>query len=101
MGSSDDAYSEMADLGASWPRHRFSDPLALDEGTASRILDGLGQADVPPGYVGLAKALAAASAPAFATELEGEATVIAAFVAEPAQTVELPIQTVQLPSQTV
>ena len=73
MSPADDAYSEMADLGASWPRHSVFDPLTLDEGTASRILDGLGQADVPPGYVGLAKLLGAASAPRNAGSQPGPA----------------------------
>ncbi|HEY1635002.1 MAG TPA: hypothetical protein VGF64_09610 [Acidimicrobiales bacterium] len=99
MSPADDASFEIADLGTSWPHHGLFDPLALDEGTASRILDGLGPDDVPPGYVGLARLLAAASAPAHADELEEEATVIAAFLGEPIQTVELPIQTTQPPSR--
>jgi hypothetical protein len=99
MSAADDASFEMADLGTSWPHDGFFDPLALDEGTASRILDGLGPDDVPPGYVGLARLLAAASAPAHADELEEEATVIAAYVGEPIQTVELPVQTTQPPSR--
>jgi hypothetical protein len=96
MSSPDDASFEMPESGAFWPDYRFFDPLALDQGTASRILDGLGQADVPPAYVSLAKVLAAASAPGRPEELEGEATVVAAFVGQRARTVELPAKNGEL-----
>src|SRR4051812_4801622 len=96
MSSPDDASFEMPDSGAFGPGCRYFDPLALDEGTASRILDGLCQADVPPAYAGLAKVLATASAPGRPEELEGQATVVAAFVGQRARTVELPAQNGEL-----
>jgi len=59
-------------------RHR----LALDEGTAERLLTGrLDPADAPPGYALTAAVLAAASAPPDADELAGEAAVVAFFAA--------------------
>jgi hypothetical protein len=59
-------------------RHR----LALDEGTAERLLTGrLGPADAPPGYARVAAVLAAVSAPPDAEELAGQAAVVAVFAA--------------------
>ena len=59
-------------------RHR----LALDEGTAERLLAGrLSPADAPPGYGRVAAVLAAASAPPDADELAGESAVVAVFAA--------------------
>jgi hypothetical protein len=59
-------------------RHR----LALDEGTAERLLTGqLAPADAPPGYGRVAAVLAAASAPPDAKELAGTATALARFAA--------------------
>jgi hypothetical protein len=59
-------------------RHR----LALDEGTAERLLTGrLDPADAPPGYTPVAALLAAASAPPDAEELAGQAAIVAVFAA--------------------
>ena len=59
-------------------RHR----LALDEGTAERLLTGrMAPADAPPGYARAAAMLAAVSAPPDAEELGGEATIVAVFAA--------------------
>lgn len=61
---------------------RDRDRLALDEGTAERLLTGrMDSADAPPGYGGAAAVLAAASAPPDAEELAGEAEVVAVFAA--------------------
>jgi len=58
------------------------DPLALDQGTADRLLAGtLDPADAPPAYAGVAKVLAAAAAPPRADELAGEAEALARFAA--------------------
>jgi hypothetical protein len=57
-------------------RHR----LALDEGTAERLLTGrLDPADAPPGYTPVAALLAAVSAPPDTEELAGQAAVVAVF----------------------
>jgi hypothetical protein len=59
-------------------RHR----LALDEGTAERLLIGrLDPADAPPGYTPVAALLAALSAPPDTEELAGQAAVLAVFAA--------------------
>jgi hypothetical protein len=59
-------------------RHR----LALDEGTAERLLAGrLDPSNAPPGYAAAAAVLAAASAPPDAEELASEAAIVAAFAA--------------------
>jgi hypothetical protein len=59
-------------------RHR----LALDEGTAERLLTGqLDAADAPPGYGRVAALLASVSAPPDTEELAGQAAVVAAFEA--------------------
>jgi hypothetical protein len=59
-------------------RHR----LALDEGTAERLLTGrMAPADAPAGYARTAAVLAAASAPPDAEELAGEAAIVAVFAA--------------------
>jgi hypothetical protein len=56
--------------------------LALDEGTAERLLTGrLDPADAPPGYALAAAALAAVSAPPDAEELADQAAVVAVFAA--------------------
>jgi hypothetical protein len=61
-------------------RHRHR--LALDEGTAERLLTGrVAPADAPPGYGLAAAVLAAASAPPDADELAGESAVVAVFAA--------------------
>jgi hypothetical protein len=59
-----------------------SDPLALDEGTAERLLAGqLHPADAPPEYMRAATVLAAAAAPPSPDELAGERQAMAAFSA--------------------
>ncbi len=56
--------------------------LALDEGTAERLLTGqLDPADAPPGYSQVAALLAAMSAPPDTEELAGQAAIVAAFAA--------------------
>src|SRR6266571_4797486 len=56
--------------------------LALDEGTAERLLAGrLASADLPPAYARVADLLAAAAAPPDAEELAGEAAAVARFAA--------------------
>ncbi|HEX8858408.1 MAG TPA: hypothetical protein VGC06_04810 [Actinomycetes bacterium] len=58
------------------------DPLALDEGTAERLLAGqLHPADAPPDYRRAAMVLAAAAAPPSPDELAGERQAVAAFTA--------------------
>jgi hypothetical protein len=60
-----------------------SNPLAIDQDTADRLLAGrLDPADAPPGYGEVAKVLVAAAAPALPHELEGEAAATAAFARE-------------------
>jgi hypothetical protein len=57
-------------------------PPVLDEGTADRLLAGqLDPADAPAGYAGLARLLAAATAPAAPEELACEQLVMAEFAA--------------------
>jgi hypothetical protein len=59
-----------------------SDPLAIDQDTADRLLAGrLDPADAPPGYAEVARVLAAAAAPTHPHELDSESTVVAAFAA--------------------
>jgi hypothetical protein len=56
--------------------------LALDEGTAERLLTGrLDPADAPPGYSPVAAVLAAMSAPPDTEELAGQAAIVAVFAA--------------------
>jgi hypothetical protein len=56
--------------------------LALDEGTAERLLTGrLDPADAPPGYRPVAALLAAVSAPPDTEELAGQAAIVAVFAA--------------------
>jgi hypothetical protein len=56
------------------------DPLALDEGTAERLLAGqLHPADAPPEYRCAAMVLAAAAAPPSPDELAGESEAVSAF----------------------
>ena len=56
--------------------------LALDEGTAERLLTGqLDSADAPPGYSQVAALLAAMSAPPDTEELAGQATIVEIFAA--------------------
>jgi hypothetical protein len=64
------------------PTDFASDPLALDEGTAERLLAGqLHPADAPPEYLRAAMVLAAAAAPPSPDELAGERQAVAAFSA--------------------
>jgi hypothetical protein len=57
-----------------------SDPLAIDQDTADRLLAGrLDAADAPPEYAEVARVLEAAAAPPVPDELRGEATAMAAF----------------------
>jgi hypothetical protein len=59
-----------------------SDPLAIAQDTADRLLAGrLDPADAPPGYARVAPVLAAAAAPTPPHELDSEPTVVAAFAA--------------------
>jgi hypothetical protein len=56
------------------------EPLALDEGTAERLLAGqLHPADAPPEYRCAARVLAAAAAPPSPDELAGESEAVAGF----------------------
>ena len=56
--------------------------LALDEGTAERLLTGrLDAADAPPGYGRVVALLASVSAPPDTEELAGQGAVVAAFAA--------------------
>ena len=58
------------------------DPLALDQGTADRLLAGtLDPADAPPAYAEVARVLAAAAGPPQPGELAGEAEAVARFPA--------------------
>jgi hypothetical protein len=55
-------------------------PPVADQDTLERLLDGrLDPGTVPPGYVGLARLLAAATAPAAPDELTGEQVAMATF----------------------
>ena len=59
-----------------------STPPPVDHETADRLLAGrLDPADAPPGYAGVARLLAAATAPAGRDELAGEPAAVAAFLA--------------------
>ena len=59
-----------------------SDPLALDEGTAERMLGGrLDPADAPPAYVRAAMILEAIAAPPSSDELADEAAAVASLAA--------------------
>jgi hypothetical protein len=69
---------------------RSFDPLALDDGTVDRVLDGLDHADVPPAYADVARSLAAATGPSHPDELASETAVVAAFAARDAQSLESP-----------
>ena len=54
-------------------RHLDSDPLALDQGTAERLLAGtVDPADAPPAYAAVAEVLAAAAGPPQPDELIGQ-----------------------------
>jgi hypothetical protein len=81
MTEDDGLYDEMHHLQPRPDRFR-SDPLALDEGTAERLLAGrLDPADAPPAYRRAAKVLAAAAAPPHPQELAGEAWAVAQLAA--------------------
>jgi hypothetical protein len=71
------------DMRYSPPQPGFrSDPLALDEGTAERLLaGGLDPADAPPQYMRAAMVLRAIAAPPSSEELADEAAAIARLVA--------------------
>jgi hypothetical protein len=59
-----------------------AEPPAGDQDTLERLLDGrLDPGSVPPGYGGLARLLAAATAPAAPDELAGERSAMAEFAA--------------------
>jgi len=59
------------------------DRLALDDGTAERLLGtGLSKDDAPPEYRRVAEALALLAAPATAAELDGEQPAVAAIAAQ-------------------
>jgi hypothetical protein len=58
------------------------DPLALDQGTADRLLAGtLDPADAPPAYAEVARVLATVAGPPQPGELAGEAEAVARFAA--------------------
>jgi hypothetical protein len=76
MTGDDGLYDEMRHLPPG-PDHFRSDPLALDEGTAERLLAGsLDPADAPPAYRRVAAVLAAVSAEPGPEELAGEARAV-------------------------
>jgi hypothetical protein len=54
-----------------------TDPLALDDAAVERLLSGCPPADLPPGYSGVARLLAATVAPPTPRELAGQAAVLA------------------------
>lgn len=82
MKDDDALRDEMPRLG----RHLDRDPLALDQGTAERLLAGtLDPADAPPAYAAVAEVLAAAGAPPRPDELAGEAEAVARFRAHAAR----------------
>jgi hypothetical protein len=57
-------------------------PPVLDQDTADRLLAGrLAAGEAPPGYAGVARLLAVATAPASREELAGEAAAVARFAA--------------------
>lgn len=79
MTNDDGLYDEMRYLRPQPDRFR-SDPLALDEGTAERLLaGGLDPADAPPAYRRTAAVLVAVAAPPSPDELAGEAQAVAAL----------------------
>jgi hypothetical protein len=79
MTNDNGLYDEMRYLRPQLDRFR-SDPLALDEGTAERLLaGGLDPADAPPAYWRTAAVLAAVAAPPSPDELAGEAQAVAAL----------------------
>jgi hypothetical protein len=64
------------------PGPREAAPLAVDQDLLDRLLEGrLDPASAPPGYGGLARLLAAATAPAAPDELAGQQLAMATFVA--------------------
>jgi hypothetical protein len=70
----------LAEMRRPIPIRLGSDPLALDDATAERLLQGrLDPDDAPPAYAGVAALLAAVSAPARPDLLAGMAPVLAAF----------------------
>jgi hypothetical protein len=76
MTDGDGMYDEMRHLPTGPDRFR-SDPLALDEGTAERLLAGsMDPADAPPAYRRVAMVLAAASAKPGPEELASEARAV-------------------------
>ncbi len=77
MSEQDDRWIELRhDL----PSSAGSAPEVLDEDTVDRLLAGrLDPTDAPPGYSGVVRLLAAATAPAGRDELVGEAEAVAAF----------------------
>ena len=76
MTDGDGLYDEMRHLPTGPDRFR-SDPLALDEGTAERLLAGsMDPADAPPAYRRVAEVLAAASAKPGPEELASEARAV-------------------------
>jgi hypothetical protein len=80
MTSGDGLHDDMRHLP---PRPDFrSDPLALDEGTAERLLGGgLDPADAPPAYMRAAMVLEAIAAPPSLEELADEAAAVARLAA--------------------
>ena len=80
MTGDDGLHDEMRHLR---PQPGFrSDPLALDEGTAERLLTGgLDPADAPPAYMRTAMVLEAIAAPPSSDELADEAAAVATLAA--------------------
>ena len=78
MSGSNAFASDMPDHEPPWGSHG-SDRTGWDDDTADRILDGLSPEDASPDSVGVAKILAAASAPASREELSGETFAVTAF----------------------
>jgi hypothetical protein len=85
LGAGCNAMSDSGALGADMhPLLGFlkAGPTAADHDTLERLLDGrLDPGTVPPGYGGLARLLAAATAPAVPEELAGEQPAMATFAA--------------------
>jgi hypothetical protein len=80
MTDGDGLHDEMRHL-SPLPDFR-SDPLALDQGTAERLLaGGLDPADAPPAYTRAAMVLEAITAPPSSEELADEAAAVAALAA--------------------
>jgi hypothetical protein len=76
VSDDDAAGDDMSKLG----RHLDGDPLALDQGTAERLLAGtVDPADAPPAYAAVAEVLAAAAGPPQPDELIGEVEAVARF----------------------